>query len=127
MALPMRNMKQDSRTFWLPTANYYVLAVGLSAALFFVLWGVLKDTGDETPWITAGISASLFLCGFVVFRQLMFRRSRTAFIKQQPIKGVHKSLGSPKKLTLERNAAVLNEIKKKSDAANLLNSFSAGH
>jgi hypothetical protein len=123
------------RPFWLPASNYYVLAVAFSAAFFFLIWGILHDDGEETPWVTAGISASMLLAGAVVLREVVLRRARSRFIRQQRMlddnlygafprtSGTHDA----NKLTIEKNAAILNAIRQKSDAAKVLDKFSAGH
>lgn len=119
----------------MPASNYYVLAAAISAALFFVIWGMLHESGDEMPWITAGVSSSLLLCGAVVLREVILRSSRSRYRREQ--RGVgptarrlsRPSVGdvSTKKLTIEINAAILSEIRQKSDAAKLLNRFSSSH
>ena len=128
-------ISKSRRPFWLPASNYYVLAVAISTAFFFVVWGILHDSGEETPWVTAGISASLLLGGAVILRVVLLRRAHIRFVRQQRtmdkhIQGLHARNKDPRqsnKLTIEKNAAILNEIKKKSNAANILNKFSAGH
>jgi hypothetical protein len=123
------------RPFWLPASNYYVLAVAVSGAFFFLIWGILHDEGDETPWITAGVSASILLAGAVVLREVILRRAR---IKQYQMErkiganfaSVGRRIGDNRpraKLTLQQNAAILADIKQKSNAATVLNKFSAGH
>src|SRR5437868_1146683 len=98
-----------SRPFWLPASNYYVLAFAVAVGSFFVLWGILHDTGDATPWITAGVGASFILAGAVVMRELILRRIRMRVLQQQRIlasqpvglpSGDHRRTG---KLTLEAN------------------------
>ena len=128
-------ISKSRRPFWLPASNYYVLSVAISTAFFFVVWGILHDSGEETPWVTAGISASLLLGGAVILRVVLLRRAHIRFVRQQRtmdkhIQGLHARNKDPRqsnKLTIEKNAAILNEIKKKSNAANILNKFSAGH
>ncbi len=123
------------RAFWLPASNYYVLAVAVSTMFFFFVWGLLHDGGEEMPWVTAGISSSMLLCGAVILREIILRRARTKFLLRQRemdsrIHEAHAQIGDPRqtvKLTLEKNAAILNEIKRKSDAAKVLNTLSAGH
>jgi hypothetical protein len=123
------------RPFWLPASNYYVLSAALSTAFFFLMWGILHDAGDETPWITAGIAASIVLAGAVILREVILRRARMRHYRmQQQINANFASVGRtigdrppPRKLTLEQNAAALNEIGQKSNAAKVLNKFSAGH
>jgi hypothetical protein len=123
------------RPFWLPASNYYVLSVALSTAFFFLMWGILHDAGDEAPWITAGIAASILVAGAVILREVILRRARMRHYRmQQQINANFASVGrvmgerpQPRKLTLEQNAAVLHEISQKSNAAKILNKFSAGH
>jgi hypothetical protein len=121
------------RPFWLPASNYYVLAFAFSIAFFFLVWGILHDGGEEMPWATAGVSASIILIASVLIRELILRRaSRNIRLKQRPVgSAIYQSRTSdsrnPEKLTLERNAAILADIQKKSDAANVLNRLAAGH
>ncbi|MFZ1702309.1 MAG: hypothetical protein WBO10_07740 [Pyrinomonadaceae bacterium] len=128
-------MDRKRRPFWLPASNFYVMAVAISAAFFFVVWGILNDVGDQSPWITAGISASMLLCGAVILREFVLRRAHNRMLWEQKRMDARLSLseaelrdaGGSTKLTLERNAAILHQIKKKSDAARTLNKVSAGH
>ena len=123
------------RPFWLPASNYYVLSVAISAAFFFLMWGILHDSNEEAPWIASGISASIPLCGAVILREVILRRARNRFLRQQKrmdnsVFDAFARVGdnrNPNKLTLEKNAAILNEIRQKSEAAQVLNKFSAGH
>ncbi len=123
------------RPFWLPASSYYVLATAIALAFFFLAWGILHDGGEETPWITSGIGASILLCVAVIFREVVLRRARNryqAVVKRlnRNIHAVYSQLGerrNAEKLTLEENAAILGQIQQKSDAANILGKFSAGH
>lgn len=126
---------RNRRPFWLPASNYYVLSVAISAGFFFLVWGILHDGGEEMPWVTAGISASVMLCGAVILREIVLRRARNRFLSQQRLldDNVHEAYSrfgdnrSQNKLTLEKNAAILNEIRQKSEAAKVLSKLSAGH
>ena len=127
-------MVRHRRPFWLPASNYYVLAAAIAVAAFFLIWGVLHDGGEEVPWVTAGIAACIILAGAVFCREFILRRARERFLADQrrldrSLKGVafHNSVDSPNKLTLERNSALLHEIKLKSDAAKILGKLSDGH
>ena len=87
-------INRTRRPFWLPASNYYVLAVAVSTAFFFVVWGILHDSGEETPWVTAGISASLLLGGAVILRVVILRRAHIRLHRKQrvmdnQIRGVH--------------------------------------
>ncbi len=123
------------RPFWLPAANYYVLTAAAAIAFFFLVWGILHDAGEEMPWITAGVGASIILAGAVILRVAILRRVRDRYKPVEPALA-QKYPGVPpqvrdrrsrNKLTLEQNAAILGEIKQKSNAANVLGRFSAGH
>lgn len=123
------------RPFWLPASNYYILAVAITIAFFFLVWGILHDGIEETPWITSGIAASLLLCCAVFLREVVLRRARRRFVMAQ--RRLDDSVNwrslandrnrDPNKLTLEKNAAILGEIRKKSEAARVLSKLSDGH
>lgn len=123
------------RPFWLPASNYYVLTAAAAIAFFFLAWGILHDAGEETPWITAGVGASIILAGAVILRVALLRRARDRYKPLEPAL-IHNYPNIPRefrdgrsrnKLTLEQNAAILGQIKQKSNAANVLGKFSAGH
>ncbi len=130
-------MNNRGRPFWLPASNYYVLSVAIAAAFFFIVWGILHDTGEETPWVTAGIAACVVLCVAVVLREAVFRRARARFIRDQRTletkvhtANIRAKISDPKaarKLSIEVNSAILKQIAQKAEAANLLNKFSAAH
>jgi hypothetical protein len=130
-------MESKRRPFWLPASNYYVLSVAVSTAFFFLVWGILHDSGEETPWVTAGISASLLLCVAVILREVVLRRARNKFLRQQRVmenrvRSAHlrSQINSPRastKLTVERNAILIKEIEQKAEAAKLLGKFSSSH
>lgn len=123
------------RPFWLPASNYYVLAVAVTAGFFFLVWGVLHEIPVDMPWAVAGVSSSILLAGAVILRETVLRREYNRFLRERRELGRrHPGVGNrtgdlrqTDKLTIEKNAAILGEIKKKSDAAKILNKFSAGH
>ena len=122
------------RPFWLPASNYYVLSAAVAIAFFFLVWGILHDEGDETPWITSGVGASIILAGAAILREIILRRARSRHYQQERrLNATFASvshLGDRRrrgKLTLEQNAAILGSIRQKSNAAKVLNKFSAGH
>ena len=121
--------------FWLPASNFYVLAAAVSIAFFFLVWGILHDGGEETPWITSGIGASILLGGAVILREVILRRARNRYLKfekrlDKNLNEVYSQIGDNRnlnKLTIEKNAAILRELKQKSDAAKVLDRYAAGH
>jgi hypothetical protein len=128
-------MPRERTPFWLPASNYYVLAVAVTAAFFFVIWGVLHDAGEEMPWVTAGVAASIVLAGAVVLRELILRHPSVRSLRQRVERnevdrrraGRMDDRRHHNKLTIERNAAILQEIANKSDAARVLSKYSSGH
>jgi hypothetical protein len=126
---------RQRRPFWLPASNFYILAASVSIAFFFLVWGLLNDGRvDETPWVPAGIGAALILGGAVVIREVVLREARNRYLDSRrmidrSVRGIARRVGDPDriKLTLERNAAILHDISKKSEAAKVLGRFAEGH
>lgn len=122
------------RPFWLPASNYYILATAVTIAFFFFVWGLLHD-GDEAPWIPAGIGASFVLIGAVVLREIILRKARNRYLLVQKKLdyniqnvGLHANVNrNPNKLSVEKNAAIIKEITRKSDAAKVLGKLPEGH
>jgi hypothetical protein len=128
--------KRSRRPFWLPASGFYVLAAAAAIFVFFLIWSILHDGSDEKPWATAGISASIVLAGAVLLREVVLRGARNRLLETQrqldrslkatqPVRSGMNHDGN--KLTLEKNAAILQEIKQKSDAAKVLGKMPAGH
>jgi tetratricopeptide (TPR) repeat protein len=126
------NYRTYRRPFWLPAPAYYILAAAISAVIFFLVWGILHE-GEEMPWIPAGILASITIATAVVLREIFLRRARNRFLRAQKrldynltSAAQHKSKDS-NKLTLEKNAAILRNIERKSEAARVLGKLPDAH
>jgi hypothetical protein len=120
------------RPFWIPASSYYVLAFSLSSIVFFVVWGVMHGQQHEMPWIAAGIAASGAILASVVIREVVLRRrERRKKLLRMQLESARSVLdtrtANAKKLTLEKNAEILEQIRQKSNAANVFNSLSTGH
>ena len=123
------------RPFWLPASNYYILAAAVAIASFFLIWGILHDGDDHAPWITAGFGASLILIGAVFLREIVLRKARNRYLLVQKrldytldSAQLHAKQNVPeKKLTLEKNAEILRQIQKKSEAARVFMKLADGH
>lgn len=125
---------RQRRPFWLPASNFYVLAAAVTLAVFFLIWGILHDGGEATPFVPAGLGASVVLAAAVILREVILRRVRNRFLAHQ--KRLDRSVaaaprrndaGDANKLTLERNAAILKTITQKSLAAKTLSRLSGAH
>jgi hypothetical protein len=129
------DIPRQRRPFWFPASNYYVLSVSVAVAFFFLVWGILHDGRESTtPWIPAGLGAALVLGSAVVIREVVLRNARERFLRSQrqmdkSVRGIARRINErdPAKLTLERNAAILHEISRKSEAAKVLGRFAEGH
>jgi hypothetical protein len=133
---PIRNNPAKyRRPFWLPASNYYILAAAVAIAFFFLVWGVLHEGEDQAPWVPAGFGASLILIGAVFLREIVLRKARNRYLLVQKRLDftldnatLHtKTNAAEKKLTLEKNAEIIKQIQKKSEAARVLMKLSEGH
>ena len=122
------------RPFWLPASNYYILSASVTIGFFFLFWGILNDGREESPWIPAGLGAAIVLSSAVVLREIILRKARNRFRASErqldmSVRGIARKVHerSPAKLTLERNALLLHEIARKSEAAKILGRFAEGH
>ena len=130
-----RNSNKYRRPFWLPAPSYYVLATAIAIAFFFCIWGILHEGGEDMPWITAGIGASILLIGAVILREIVLRKARNNFLSVQKrldnnLKKVAPQISennNPNKLSLQQNILIIKEIQKKSEAAKILGKLSEGH
>lgn len=123
------------RPFWLPASNYYILAAAVTLAFFFLIWGILHEGSEETPWIGAGIGASLVLGGAVFLREVILKKARNRYLLERKrldsnIDNISLSRNSNRnspKLSIEQNSAIVREIRRKSEAANVLGNLAEGH
>jgi hypothetical protein len=118
------------RSYWLSASNYYVLSSAFAFATFFLVFAVLRE-GREEPWIPAGVAGSAVLIVAVVIRRAILRRHETRMRAARRLEKNILSLGQingpESKLTIEQNASILRELKRKSDAATVLERFPEGH
>lgn len=128
--------KYKPRPFWLPASNFYILSAAAAIGCFFFLWWLLREGGEEVPFIPAGIGGSIVLFGAVFMREVILRKARKNYLQAQKmldynINKVGNFSGSrghsQNKLTIEQNAAIVDDIRKKSEAAMILEKFSDGH
>jgi hypothetical protein len=123
------------RPFWLPASNYYILAAAAAIALFFIIWGILFDDGEDAPWIVSGIAASGVLASAVVLREIVLRRAQKRYLlTQRRLDENLKSISSHSdpnaaynKLSLEKHAVIVKGIQQKSEATRVLGKVSEGH
>lgn len=133
--LRRRVARRRRQPFWFPALGFYILAVALATIVFFMIWGVLYHESGA-PWIPAGILASLILIGAVILREIVLRSRRENLLLAQEMldsnlqkvyRQQKQSSDDENKLTLEKNAIILQEIAQKSEAANVLGKLSEAH
>jgi hypothetical protein len=84
----------------MPSTSGYMAAAGATATgLFFVLWWMLHNSGDEAPWVPAGLAASVVMLVAAAAREVVMRRAWTRYIldqgsHDQTVKGARKRHGS---------------------------------
>jgi len=128
-----KNHVRGAGAVWIPASNYYVLAFAIGAGIFFLTWGVLIDEGDNAPWIPAGIAFSGFMVVSVLGREVVLRKIRNRRLALQrtfdkQLADVQSIIGETRrteKLTLERNERMIEEIRRKSAAADAFGSIAA--
>lgn len=117
------------RPFWLPAPAYYFLTFGIALAVFFLVWGIIHE-GEDMPWVLAGLSAGVTIVAAVILREVFLRQSRERFLlAQRRLDFNLRGAASPNsnKLTLEKNASLIKDIERKSEAAKVLGKLSEAH
>jgi hypothetical protein len=68
----------------MPSSAGYLLGAFVAAlALFAALWWMLVSGGDESPWIPAGLAASVVLLVALSAREVVMRRAWTRYLLEQ--------------------------------------------
>ena len=134
MSLYRKRHRVGRQPVWMPASTYYFLASAIAIGTFFLIWAILNDAHEESPWIPAGLVASGLLIAAGAVREVVLRGIRDRRIIEQRrldrallAAPITRSQPNPDKLTLERNALLLNEIQRMSDAAKVLSSIPASH
>jgi len=122
------------RPFWLSASNYYTFAAAITIALFFLVWGILNEANEPTPWIGAGVFAGIVLAGAVLLREVILRMHRNRRLadharleKTLKLVSAFSNVDDRKKISLEQNKAWVAHIVQKSEAAKVLGRISEAH
>lgn len=67
------------------STGYMIAAIAAAVALFFALWWMLITGGDEAPWVTAGLAASVVLLVALSAREVVMRRAWTRYLLEQGV------------------------------------------
>jgi hypothetical protein len=127
-----QNKNFVSRPFWIPASNYFALTFAVAVAVFFVVLGVLHEDTEDFSFIFAGICFCIIVVTAVLVRGKLLLRYQMRLLVQQEnfnanIKKNRNTSVFSNKLTLEKNNAILEDIERKSKAANVLGKLSEAH
>ncbi len=89
------------------SAGYLVGAFVAAIALFFGLWWMLERSGDEAPWIPAGLAASVVLLVALSAREVIMRRAWTRYLLEQGSERTARASGERKSSSKRSQSASL--------------------
>jgi hypothetical protein len=72
--------RRASRSRMPSSVGYMFAAIVAASVLFIALWWMLFTGGDEAPWITAGLAATLVLVVALSAREVVMRRAWTRYL-----------------------------------------------
>ena len=117
----------------MPSTVGYMLAAGVTAAaLFFVLWWMLHSGGDETPWIPAGLAASVVMVVAAAAREVVMRRAWTNYIldhdrRESTASEAWKHSSSGSSTRIDKHAAALRAIQRRAAEADAASAQPEAH
>lgn len=119
------------------SAGYLTAAIVIAAGLFFLLWWMLVRSGDEAPWLPAGLAASVVLLVALSAREVVMRRAWNRYLLDNGINQKHtpshssrsssRSSSQKKGFSASLHSAALRAIQKQSTAADLPGSTPEAH
>lgn len=116
----------------IPSSYGYMATAGATAAaLFFALWWMLHTSGDEAPWVPAGLAASVVMLVALAAREVIMRRAWTRYILEQDRRGQpvsdarvqRQQTGEGSSRSISRHAAALRELQRQSAEADAAGSL----
>lgn len=106
------------------STGYLVVAIVSAVALFVSLWWLLIASGDEAPWLPAGLITVVFLLVALSAREVLMRRAWTRYLLDHGIKPQsHQRQQRPgtqkRTFSLSQHSATVRAIQKRSAAADV--------
>lgn len=126
---------QNNSVIWVPAGRFYLVATVCAVAVFLAAIWLLHDGIDEVPWMIAALTAfSIFLVAFFI-REVLMRnareRQRTAARLENSVRQIAthpvERRSAPRKLSIERNDALVAAVRRKSEAAMVLGNLVDAH
>lgn len=121
---PRSQSRAPSRARMPSSTGYLICAIVLALGLFFGLWWILVSSGDEAPWLPAGLAASVVLLVALSAREVVMRRAWTRYLLENGIREKPSSSHSRERSRSQKRgfsasllSAALRAIQKQSSAA----------
>jgi heme exporter protein D len=118
----------------MPSASGYMLAsAATAAALFFILWWMLNSSGDEAPWVPAGLAASVVMLVAIAAREVVMRRAWARYIlekdrrEQSAVEPQKQSGSNGRNRSTDSYSAMLRSLQKQSAEANAPGALPEAH
>lgn len=106
------------RRFWLATSSYVMLATAAALAVFCFVWWMSHGEEEGSEWILAGFCAAATIGAAIVIREVILRKLYIRYqLEQERNERINRSAVKGK-LTLEKHAALLRGLEKRSYATN---------
>lgn len=113
------------RPIWLSNWAYFGTSALVSLILFLTIWDILAHEGEtgDSGWFPALLAGVVLFGVLATLHGVLLRRMKNKYLLQREEKKFPSSNGKIKdgKLTLEKHAAHLKKIQKKSEAADTAN------
>ena len=105
------------------STGYLMAAIVIAVGVFIGLWWILVSSGDEAPWLPAGLAASAVLLVALSAREVLMRRAWTRYLLENGIHEKHpprsreSSRSQKKGFSSSLHSNALRTIQKQSTAA----------
>jgi tetratricopeptide (TPR) repeat protein len=105
------------------SAGYLITAIVATVVLFFALWWMFVTGGDESPWIPAGLAASVVLLVALSAREVVMRRRWTKHFLEHGVRDRSREVNSSARRHYSTTSlsSTLRSIQKQSVAADTSN------
>jgi tetratricopeptide (TPR) repeat protein len=133
---PRYDNRKSAAPFRLPVVNYYLLTFIAAVVVYLAIWYVGQEgRGGENTQIFGLIAGLAVIVFAIIVREVVMRSARRKLYREQRlldqnIAGFHRRqerTNQKDKVSLEQNELILNELRKKSEAAKVLSGLAAGH